>query len=128
LTAIGAPGPNLYVVEEISENRFKISGGKAGSKVSWQVTSVRHDAYEDAHRVKVEEEKTVQERGHYLHPELLGGTDQEAIGANTQHFSVASVANGGKCQRYHRRIFTETLPCSAEFSHHIGRESCVAFC
>jgi hypothetical protein len=42
------------VAEEISENRFKISGGKAGSKVSWQVTSVRHDAYEDAHRVKVE--------------------------------------------------------------------------
>ena len=25
------------------------------------------------------------------------------------------------CQRYHRRIFTETLPCSAEFSHHVAR-------
>ena len=38
LTAIGAPGPNLYIAEEISGNRFKIAGGKAGSKVSWQVT------------------------------------------------------------------------------------------
>jgi hypothetical protein len=43
-----------------------------GKKVSWQVTGVRHDAWAGAHRVQVEEEKTGTERGHYLHPELLG--------------------------------------------------------
>jgi hypothetical protein len=80
LTAIGAPGPNLYIAEEISDNRFKIAGGKAGSKVSWQVTGVRQDAYAAAHRIKVEEDKPEQERGHYLHPELFGATEKEAIG------------------------------------------------
>jgi hypothetical protein len=35
LTPIGAPGPNLYVAEEISKNSFKIAGGSQGMKVSW---------------------------------------------------------------------------------------------
>ncbi len=71
LTAIGAPGPNLYIAKEISGNRFRIAGGKPGMKVSWQVTGVRHDAWADAHRIQVEEEKTGKERGTYLHPELF---------------------------------------------------------
>ena len=45
LTAIGAPGPNLYIAEEIANNQFKIAGGQPGSKVSWQVTGIRHDPY-----------------------------------------------------------------------------------
>ena len=45
LTAVGAPGPNLYIAEEISGNHFKVAGGKPGGKVSWQVTGVRQDAY-----------------------------------------------------------------------------------
>jgi hypothetical protein len=81
LTAIGAPGPNLYVAQEISGNHFRIAGGKPGAKVSWQVTGVRQDAYAKAHRIQVEEEKPAQQRGHYLHPELFGATDKEAIGA-----------------------------------------------
>src|SRR4051812_2085307 len=67
LTAIGAPGPNLYIAEEISDktttsttnttatkysgniggssnnnnsSRFKIAGGISGMKVSWQVTGI----------------------------------------------------------------------------------------
>ena len=47
LTPIGAPGPNLYIAKEISDNRFKIAGGAAGMKVSWQVTGVRQDAFGD---------------------------------------------------------------------------------
>ncbi len=81
LTAIGAPGPNLYIAEEISGNRFKVAGGKPGAKVSWQVTGVRQDAYAKAHRIQVEEEKPAQEKGHYLHPELFGATEKEAVGA-----------------------------------------------
>ena len=45
LTAIGAPGPNLYVAEEVASNRFKIAGGGRGSKVSWQVTGIRRDEW-----------------------------------------------------------------------------------
>jgi hypothetical protein len=41
LTSIGAPGPNLYIAEEISGNQFKIAGGKPDGKVSWQVTGTR---------------------------------------------------------------------------------------
>jgi hypothetical protein len=70
LTAIGTPGPKLYVASEISGNQFSIAGGKPGAKVSWQVTGIRHDAYADAHRIQVEEDKG-KERGTYLHPELF---------------------------------------------------------
>jgi len=72
LTAIGAPGPNLYIAEEVSGNQFKIAGGKPGSRVSWQVTGVRHDAWAEAHRIPLEVEKKGAEQGHYLHPELIG--------------------------------------------------------
>jgi trimeric autotransporter adhesin len=70
LTSIGAPGPNLFVASEIKGNKFIIAGGKPGAKVSWQVTGIRHDAYADAHRIVVEEDKG-KERGTYLHPELF---------------------------------------------------------
>ena len=79
LTAIGAPGPNLYIAEEISENRFKIAGGKAGLKVSWQVTGVRQDAYAVANRIQVEEDKPDQERGYYLHPKAYGLPEEKGI-------------------------------------------------
>ena len=57
LTAIGEPGPNLYIVEEVSDNRFRISGGRMGMKVSWQVTGIRQDSHANANRIPVEEEK-----------------------------------------------------------------------
>ncbi|MGD0414899.1 MAG: DNRLRE domain-containing protein [Terriglobales bacterium] len=80
LTSMGRPQPSLYVAKEISGNRFRISGGKPGGKVSWQVTGIRHDAYADAHRIKVEVEKPPQEQGRYLHPELFGAPAEQAIG------------------------------------------------
>jgi len=72
LTAIGAPAPGLYVAQEIEGNRFQISGGLPDLKVSWQVTGIRHDPYAEAHPIQVEEDKTEQERGKYLHPVELG--------------------------------------------------------
>ena len=71
LTAIGASQPELYIADEIQGNRFKIAGGKPGAKVSWQVTGIRHDAYANAHRIRVEEEKPAAERGSYMHPEAV---------------------------------------------------------
>jgi len=80
LTAIGAPGPDLYIAEEISNNRFKIAGGKSGMKVSWQVTGIRQDDFANAHRIPVEEEKSGDERGKYLHPEEHGVSETLGIG------------------------------------------------
>jgi len=79
LTAIGAPGPNLYISQEISGNHFAIAGGKPGSKVSWQVTGTRQDAWANAHRIPVEEEKSAQERGYYMAPELFGQAPEKQI-------------------------------------------------
>lgn len=96
LTSIGAPGPNLHIAKEVSDNRFKIAGGKPGGKVSWQVTGIRQDAYANVHRVAVEEEKPPAARGQYLHPELFGASKEQAIGA--VHFQVGQpvvAATGG---------------------------------
>jgi hypothetical protein len=79
LTAIGRPQPKLYIAQEISGNRFQIAGGKAGGKVSWEVTGIRQDAYAKAHGIKVEEEKPAAERGLYLHPELFGQPKEKGI-------------------------------------------------
>lgn len=62
----------VYVAEEIADNRFKISGGRAGLKVSWQVTGIRHDNWANANRIPVEEDKADHPRGYHLHPEAFG--------------------------------------------------------
>jgi len=79
LTAIGAPGPNLYIASEISSNVFKIAGGAPGARVSWQVTGVRQDPWANAHRIPVEELKPVRERGFYLAPELYGQPAEKSV-------------------------------------------------
>jgi hypothetical protein len=95
LTAIGAPGPNLYIAEEISEvtstkysnsssnnnnnSHFKIAGGASGMKVSWQVTGIRKDPWANAHRVQIEEDKPDKERGYYIYPDLYGQPEEKGI-------------------------------------------------
>jgi hypothetical protein len=79
LTCIGAYAP-VYVAQEVRSNRFKIAGGKAGLKVSWQVTGIRHDPYADAHRIPVEEQKPTDERGKYLTPTEYGRPASKGIG------------------------------------------------
>ena len=87
LTAIGAPGPNLYIEEEINinsinKNNFRIAGGKEGSggaKVSWQVTGIRQDPWAKANETKVEVEKPSHERGYYIHPDLYNNPTDKSI-------------------------------------------------
>jgi hypothetical protein len=79
LTPIGAPGRDLYVAEEVSGGHFKIAGGNPGSKVSWQVSGVRNDAWEKAHPMAVEVDKGA-DRGHFLTPELAGAPETARIG------------------------------------------------
>ena len=77
LTSIGAPGPNLYIAQEVSGGHFRIAGGRPGAKVSWQVSAVRQDAFAKAHPLVVEQAKSMREQGHYVHPELYGvGADR----------------------------------------------------
>jgi hypothetical protein len=61
-------------------NQFTIRTDKPNPTVSWQVTGIRHDAYGDAHRIQVEEDKPPLEQGHYLHPELFGAGPEQAVG------------------------------------------------
>jgi hypothetical protein len=104
LTAMGAPGPNLYIAEEISDtstttnyssdssssnqnnnnnsndsSNFKIAGGTSGMKVSWQVTGIRKDPWANANRIRVEEDKPAKERGYYIYPDLYGQPEEKGI-------------------------------------------------
>jgi DNA-binding Lrp family transcriptional regulator len=79
LTAIGAPGPNLHIAEGIKNHRFKIAGGSSGMKVSWQVTGVRNDPYSRANPIQIEEDKSDNERGLYIHPEVYGQAAEKRI-------------------------------------------------
>jgi hypothetical protein len=81
LTSIGAPGPNLYIKQELADGKFVVGGGTAGQKVSWTVTAVRHDAFATANPLVVEQEKQGVERGRYLHPDAFGKSQAESIGA-----------------------------------------------
>jgi hypothetical protein len=79
LTAIGSPGPDLYVAAEIAGNRFRIAGGKPAMRVSWQVTGIRQDPWAEAHRIPVEQDKPAAELGTYLHPEVYGKPDEAGV-------------------------------------------------
>jgi hypothetical protein len=96
LTCVGGFAP-VYVVEEIRGNRFKIGGGRPGLKVSWQVTGIRQDAYANAHRIRVEEEKSPEERGTYLHPEAFGQPAEKGVAFARQRAQDkrGSLAAGG---------------------------------
>ncbi len=65
LTCIGGYA-QIYISEKINNNQFKISGGKKGLEVSWQVTGIRNDPYAQKHRHPAEVEKPANEKGYYL--------------------------------------------------------------
>ncbi len=67
------------VATEIGHNHFVIRTSKPSVKVSWQVTGIRKDAYANANRIPVEEEKPADERGYYLHPELFNQPGSKSI-------------------------------------------------
>ncbi|MFZ0704763.1 MAG: hypothetical protein WAM71_04105 [Candidatus Korobacteraceae bacterium] len=84
---MGSPQPRLYIAREVKGNRFKISGGRADGKVSWQVTGVRHDAWANSHRIPNEEDKPVEARGTYLYPEahVYSANKKPAAVASSKH-------------------------------------------
>jgi hypothetical protein len=78
LTCIGGFAP-VYIAEELANNQFKIGGGRAGMRVSWQITGIRQDAWANANRIPVEEEKEAKLKGFYLHPQLYGAPAEKGI-------------------------------------------------
>ena len=79
LTVIGAFAQAI-VASEIADNRFTIKTDKPNVKVSWQVTGIRQDAYANANRIVVEEDKPAAERGTYLHPTEQGQPESKGLG------------------------------------------------
>jgi len=80
LTVVGRSFARAIVWKELAGNRFTIRTNEPRTKVSWQVTGIRHDAYANAHRIPVEQAKVGADRGRYLHPELYGQARSKAIG------------------------------------------------
>lgn len=78
LTVIGQFAQAI-VTGEVANHQFSIKTDKPGVKVSWQVTGIRQDAWANAHRIPVEEQKNARERGHYIHPELYGAPEEAGI-------------------------------------------------
>ena len=78
LTAIGQFA-RAIVSNEVANHQFSIKTDKPNVKISWQITGVRQDAYAKAHPLVVEQEKDARERGHYIHPELFGASEQQSI-------------------------------------------------
>lgn len=79
LTAVGAAMPGLHIAETLHDGRFVIAGGVDGGRVSWQVTGIRQDAWAEANRIPIEQDKPGNERGRYLHPEARGLPNSRAV-------------------------------------------------
>jgi hypothetical protein len=62
----------VAIAREIQDNRFTIQSEQPHSKVSWQVTGIRHDPYANAHRIQVVVPKEGSAQGKYMHPQLYG--------------------------------------------------------
>ena len=83
LTVIGQFAQAI-VAKKIAGNRFVVRTSKPGVEVSWQVTGIRHDAYANAYRIPVEEDKAAGEQGYYLHPEVFGQPESKSISASSK--------------------------------------------
>ncbi|WP_406102684.1 hypothetical protein OG698_09890 [Streptomyces sp. NBC_01003] len=78
LTPVGTMA-QAAVTDEIKENRFTLRTDQPGVKVCWQVTGVRQDAWAQAHRIAVEEDKPPTDRGYYLHPAEHGRPETAGV-------------------------------------------------
>jgi hypothetical protein len=67
------------IAREIRGNAFVIQTSAPHTRVSWQVTGIRQDAWANANRIAVEQDKPEAERGLYLHPEVIGLPDELSV-------------------------------------------------
>jgi trimeric autotransporter adhesin len=71
LTVIGRRA-QAWIAEEVDHGQFKIASDATHTKISWQITAVRQDAFAKAHPLIVEQAKPASERGFYQNPEVFG--------------------------------------------------------
>ncbi len=57
---------SLYVSQEVEDGKFKVASNDGDCKFSWTVSAVRHDAYAEANRIKVVDDKKGDEKGKCL--------------------------------------------------------------
>lgn len=97
LTTVGGYAP-VYVAQEVQNNRFLVAGGKAGLKVSWQVTANRNDPYAQQHPYQAVVAKGAEERGHYNYPEGYGQPETMSVGRINadQQPAAGTDANSGQ--------------------------------
>ena len=81
LTAVGASMPNLFILKEIENGVFKISGGVDAKKVAWIVYAERNDEFvkQNPDSKQVEVIKGDDEKGKFLMPELYGQPKEKGI-------------------------------------------------
>lgn len=81
LTAVGAPMPDLYISQEIKNNKFEIAGGVMDKKVNWVVYGERNDPYLQKYpeKRKVVLDKKNHEKGKYYMPELYGQPEEKGV-------------------------------------------------
>lgn len=70
LTVMGQFAQAIVAAEVSQDNEFTIRTSEPRVTVSWQVTGIRQDPWAVANRIEPEAEKTAEERGRFLHPEL----------------------------------------------------------
>ncbi len=81
LTVIGEFAQAI-VAEEMQDRAFVVRTDKPNIRVSWQVTGIRQDAWANANRIPLEQDKPSSERGRYLHPRLFGADSSLRIGTD----------------------------------------------
>jgi len=82
LTVIG-DFAQAIISQKIQNNQFIIRTDKPGIEVSWQVTGIRHDKFAEKYRIPVEENKTGEDVGKYLHPDAFGIPESMGIDYET---------------------------------------------
>jgi len=84
LTVIG-DFAQAIISQEIQNNQFTIRTDKPNTKVSWQVTGIRHDKFAEKNRIPVEENKTGEDVGKYIHPDAFGVSETQGIDYAKNH-------------------------------------------
>jgi hypothetical protein len=104
LTGIGSP--DVYLVEEVSGNRFTV-GGKPGTKVNWIATGERKDVSAEVTRrmMPVEQPKTGALAGRMLDDDFLAGCmDQLVREGKAQGIDFRTAAGRAKYEKMKQLI------------------------
>ncbi len=122
LTVIGRRA-QAWIAEEVEHGQFKIGSDATNTKISWQITAVRQDAFAKAHPLIVEQAKPARERGFYQNPELFGqpAERQTEWGRRPQQMErIKETRERQKLAARQRFTHSRDQPASAVSKHRSG--------